>query len=570
MGFLSGLKISRLITRKALSLIIGTAMLSLQIVQPQSPEPDPSPPPEIVHLKNTICARYPDKHQWIPVANEPRTGNLRPVTELFRRRFKALNASGRKTEVRRLKWRLKKLQRSCRTFADSGANINATATSAATAPQGEVTPALQPTDTPTPTPQNTPFLIATSLPDISIPQPPPGGFSFALIDACANRAVLGLGSEWSAQRNLIPLSYTVKANANAGIRSVRFSYGGISRIDNTPPFSLFGDSGTETVSDYLPGELPYGRTVIEVTGYSLPDGVGLPAATGLLTVYLQPNPVKPATVNLSQIATLYLPAQMVSVDTLKLNASGCLAVDGSNSDGNPVSFELIDEAQSWRPTVPDQTNDDSASYPDGYQKVAGSDTKILMTYQKDPFECGWNGLSFLTNGIPADIPSPFQGCVSIERGSNIPGSDNFILLGIANVYSEDSDPVASLYLARLQGNGKALWKARLPFTLQTTLNVQNITYIPQSATGSLNTEGTIGILLSIGDDPSGPLPPAPLLPGTNVVFADGNSGIVSGSQFFPANEEPLKVAGLGYDSYGILSVRPGPDGTQSITVRVVR
>jgi hypothetical protein len=260
---------------------------------------------------------------------------------------------------------------------------------------------------------------------------------------------------------------------------------------------------------------------------------------------------------------------MASIENFRLHPSGCLAVDGVDPDGIGVAFELIDQTSTWRATTPPATTDDSSTIPDGYQKLASSATIALLNYQKEPYECGWDGFSMLNSGIQTDIPSPFQGCVSIERGSHIPGTEDFVLLGTSYVYSEDSEPLTSLHLARVQGNGKPAWRTRLPFTLQTTGNVQNITYIPNSGSDSVNIKGMIGILLSIGDDPSGPLPPAPLQTGTNILFADANSGVVMQNQLFPTGEEPLKIAGLGNDAYGILSTRP--DGSsQSIMVRIVR
>jgi len=532
-------------------------------------QPETQTPPEIVHVRHATCAKYATQNRWVPVKRNSRTGKVTPLTRLFRKKSNLLHASGKKKAAHRLKWKLTKLQRTCRTIS----NASQTDNSGIRVPSEEVTPSsptTQPIDSPTPAPQSTPLVIVTTLPDIPLPPAPAGGFSFALIDACANRAVLALASEWSAQRNTMPLTYTIKANASAGIKSVRFSYKGASRMDNTLPFSLFGETETGTETDYLPGELPFGRTVIEVTGYTLPDGTGLPAATGLIAITIQPNPINQATSNLNQLPTLDLPTQLTSVDTFKLNPSGCLAVDGLNADGTNVAFELIDETQTWKTIIPTQPTDDSATLPDGYQKIATSNTTMLLTYQKEPYECNWDGLSTITHGIQTDIPSPFQGCVSIERGSNIPGTEQFVLLGTSYVYSEDSDPIASLHLARVQGNGKPAWRVRLPFVLQTSINVQNITYIPQSSTDPLITRGAVAILLSIGDDPSGPLPPAPLLPGTNVVFADANSGVVTNNQLFPANEEPLKVAGIGYDAYAVLSIKPGQGGSQVIGARIVR
>jgi hypothetical protein len=531
--------------------------------------------PEIIHLKHVTCGKYASKNRWIPVRIHVATGKITPLTHAFRKKAKLLKSAGRTKEVRRLQSTLTRLQSRCRTIMNSSTD-GTTAGTTNIAPQVEDNPVSStppPANSPTPPTQGTPTVIPTILPDIPIPPAPAGGFSFALIDACSNRAVLPLSSDWSEQRNLMPLNYSIRANSNIGVQSVRFAYKGLSRLDNTPPFSLFGDTELDNGIDFLPGELPFGRTVIEVTGYSQPNGTGLPAATSLLTIQILPNPTNPTTLDLSLLSVLYLPTQLSSIDNFKLSPSGCLAVDGENSDGNSMAFELVHETQSWVPTTPTQQVDDSNTIPEGYQKIASSGAQRLLTYQKEPYECGWDGLSTLINGIQTDLATPFPSCVSIERGTEIPDTNNFALLGTSFTYSEDADPVATLHLARIQANGKPVWKVRLPFALQSSINVQNIAYIPQSTTDPLTSNGLIAVLLSIGDDPSAPLPPKPLLPGTNVVFVEANSGIVTNNQLFPAMEEPLKVTGLGNNAYGILSLIPNPGGTeptQNVGVRIAR
>jgi hypothetical protein len=524
--------------------------------------------PEILNVGTVTCGKYPTRNRWIPVTVQPETTKITPLTHVFRKKSKILKAAGKIQEARQLKWKLTRQQRKCRTIVSSSAN--GPTNNSDTTP---VPPTLTPIDSPTTTPPAIPTLAPTPLPDVPMPQVAPGSFSFSLIDACANRAVLGLSSEWAAQRNRVPFSYSIRANAESGVQSVRFSYNGFSELDNSPPFSLFGDRSQNNIVDYLPGELPLGRTLLEVKGYASPDGAGLPIATALLTINMQPNPSDPTAMLLDQIPTLTLPPELTSVSRFEMDPSGCVALEGLNDEGAPAAFQLIDETQSWMAITATQSIDDSTGVAEGYQKIASSNSTALLTYQKEPYECGWNGLSTLIAGALTDSTSPFTGCVSIEQAVAISGGDNFGLLGTAFTYAEDTDPVATLHLARVQGNGTPIWKTVLPFTLLSTFNVHNIAYIPTSSTAALKSEGLFAVLLSVGDDPSGPVLPTPLLPGTNVLFIDALSGIITRNQFFPAAEEPLRVAGLGYNAYGLLSLRSsmgGAEPTQSIVVRVVR
>jgi len=139
-------------------------------------------------------------------------------------------------------------------------------------PRPTATPTPQPTPTPTVTPSATPTPTPAPSPT---PSPTPSGeqavTSFALVNADTNQPVAGyetLCDGAIVDLDALPACHlNIRANTNSSeIGSVRFAFDDDSsaRVENVPPFALFGDVG----GDYSGGRLQPGQHTLAATPFT--------------------------------------------------------------------------------------------------------------------------------------------------------------------------------------------------------------------------------------------------------------------------------------------------------------
>jgi hypothetical protein len=431
-------------------------------------------------------------------------------------------------------------------------------------------PALFPFDpvesaTSTPLPEIPVLTSQTPLPaktPVAAPPVPEGGFSFTITNSCSNRSVRGFSENIDILRSDLPLAYSLVAHANPSVQSVRFSYGATSRLDNSVPFSIFGDILDESTgkSDFLTGELPLGNTSIRISGYNSKDGSGQVVAEANININITDKPGKPASISPSSFSSILLPEQLKTVSQIDLTRSGCVRVSGHNEQGEIIAVRLNDETLEWFQSTPspgisvDTPVFDNIDYGE-YLPLVVTPERHILSYQKEPFECGYNGLKVFSNNVLIEGAKPFSDCVGFEHGSLISNSRDFILLGVEYTFSESFLPITGLRLVRLSEDGlNTISTLTLPFQISVNFMIHSITsFLNHSINGSVP---VLAMALTVDDNGDPSVESPPLSPGTNVLFVSIENGEIIGHNVFAVDEEVLKIANLGLYSYSLVTLKP--------------
>jgi hypothetical protein len=279
---------------------------------------------------------------------------------------------------------------------------------------------------------------STPLIEVPLTQAPNNSFTFYMMEACSNARLSQLLPE-PAQNNLdlhaLPGALSLAAYSDAPVASIVFtSTSSLPPVtDNSAPFTLFGDDGT----DIFFGNFPEGIFTITATGYSGVGGTGDVLATGTIALNItSSSPLRASTATLPEQRVIPVPPSAVTINALKQVQSGCLAF----STLQPTSLNQPDVLTAYHLSGDPQSSSEwlPVSEINGFFSLSTLSSKgfgigVEETQLKT---AGLNGENLRSFDI-SSITTPF-GLASAGSSAVINGYENTTLRGITQLRSTET------------------------------------------------------------------------------------------------------------------------------------